>query len=169
MTKSKLWASFIVVPSIFLTHLVNGIYFLNATYFAWYSITAISPFTKMWRSLQSQRLDFNFKGNFICGIIICLWIITDNAPFSCNKFRIVFFIQWIWYFLMSHYLHYSVTINESKEILKRIFCYFSAIKNTVPPSSSSNFLVKSVSSGKLVFVCLDKCILMSSQQFWWHK
>ena len=70
---------------------------------------------------------------------------------------------------MSHYLYYSVTINESKEILKIIFCYFSAIKNIVAPSSSSNFLVKSVSSGKLVFVCLDKCILMSSQQFWWHK
>ena len=43
---------------------------------------------------------------------------------------------------MFRYLHYSMTINESKEKFETVFCCFSAIKNTVAPSYSSNFPVK---------------------------
>ena len=59
------------------------------------------------------------------------------------------------------YLYYSVTINESKEKLGIDFCCFSAIKNIVAPSSSSNFSTKLIYWGVLVFVCLDKSISIS--------
>ena len=63
---------------------------------------------------------------------------------SFNKFK---------NFLMFHYLYYSVIINESKE---NFTCCFSAIKNIVAPSSSSNFPVKLIRWGIFVFACLDK-------------
>ena len=47
MTKSKSLASSIVVPSIFVIHLVNGAQFLNDTCFAGAVVTVISPLTKM--------------------------------------------------------------------------------------------------------------------------
>ena len=47
MTKSKSSASSIVVPSIFVVHLVNGAQFLNATCVAGAALTVILPFTKM--------------------------------------------------------------------------------------------------------------------------
>ena len=47
MTKSKSSASSIVVPSIFVIHLVNGAQFLNATCVAGAATTVISPLTKM--------------------------------------------------------------------------------------------------------------------------
>ena len=47
MTKSKSSASSIVVPSIFVMHLLNGAHFLNATCVAGAAVTIISPLTKM--------------------------------------------------------------------------------------------------------------------------
>ena len=47
MTKSKSSASSIIVPSIFVIHLVNGAQFLNDTYVAGDAVTVISSFTKM--------------------------------------------------------------------------------------------------------------------------
>ena len=51
MTKPKSSASSIVVPSIFVIHLVNGVQFLNATCVAPAAVTVISPLTKMSASL----------------------------------------------------------------------------------------------------------------------
>ena len=45
MTKSKSSASFILAPSIFVIHLVNGAQFLNVTCVAGAAVTVISPFT----------------------------------------------------------------------------------------------------------------------------
>ena len=58
MTESKSTASSIVVPSIFVIHLMNGPLFLNATGvgFLWAVVMISSP-TRMQASLQSQRLD----------------------------------------------------------------------------------------------------------------
>ena len=47
MTKSKSSASSIVVPSIFVIHLVNGAQFLNNTGVSGADVTVISPPTKM--------------------------------------------------------------------------------------------------------------------------
>ena len=47
MTKSKLAAWSIVVPSIFVIHLVNGAQFLNASCVAGAAATVISPVAKM--------------------------------------------------------------------------------------------------------------------------
>ena len=47
MTKSKFSASSIVVPSIFVIHLVNGAQFLNDNWVARAAATVISPLTKM--------------------------------------------------------------------------------------------------------------------------
>ena len=47
MTKSKSSASSIVVPSIFVIHLVNGAQFLNATCISPAAVTVISPLTKI--------------------------------------------------------------------------------------------------------------------------
>ena len=47
MTKSKFSESSIVVPSIFVIHLVNDVQFLNATSVTLCSIIVISPLTKM--------------------------------------------------------------------------------------------------------------------------
>ena len=47
MTKSKSSASSIVVPSIFVIHLVNGAQFLNDTCIAGTAVTVTSSFTKM--------------------------------------------------------------------------------------------------------------------------
>ena len=47
MTKSKSSASSIVVPSIFVIHVVNGAQFLNATCIAGAAVTVVSPLTKM--------------------------------------------------------------------------------------------------------------------------
>ena len=47
MTKSKSSESSIVVPSIFVIHLVNGAQFLNDTCVAGAAVTVISPCTKM--------------------------------------------------------------------------------------------------------------------------
>ena len=47
MTKSKSSASSIVVPSIFVIHLVNGSQYLNDTCVAGAAVTVISPLTKM--------------------------------------------------------------------------------------------------------------------------
>ena len=47
MTKSKSLASSIVVPSIFVIHLVNGAQFLNDTCVSGAAVTVISRFTKM--------------------------------------------------------------------------------------------------------------------------
>ena len=47
MTKSKFSASYIVVPSIFVIHLVNGAQFVNANFVLPVAVTVISPFTKM--------------------------------------------------------------------------------------------------------------------------
>ena len=47
ITKSKSSESYIVFPSIFVIHLVNGVQFLNATYVATAPVTAMSPLTKM--------------------------------------------------------------------------------------------------------------------------
>ena len=46
MTKSKPSASSIVVPSIFVIHLVNGAKFLNDTCVSGAAMTVILPFTK---------------------------------------------------------------------------------------------------------------------------
>ena len=58
MTKSKSSASSIVVPTIFVIHLMNGAQFLNVTYVTRYPIILILPLTKMSESLSSKRLDF---------------------------------------------------------------------------------------------------------------
>ena len=68
---------------------------------------------------------------------------------------------WVSGDLICVYEGYSVTINESKEKFRIDFCCFSAIKNIVVPSSSSNFLAKLICLGILVFVCLDESILVS--------
>ena len=47
ITKSKSSASSIIVPSLFVVHLINGAQFLNATYFSEAALTVISPLTKM--------------------------------------------------------------------------------------------------------------------------
>ena len=47
MIKSKSSASSIVVPSIFMIHLVNGAQFLNDTCVAEAAVTVMSPLTKM--------------------------------------------------------------------------------------------------------------------------
>ena len=47
MTKSKSSASSIVVPSIFVIHLVNGVQFLDDTLVSGAPVTVIIPFTKM--------------------------------------------------------------------------------------------------------------------------
>ena len=47
MTKSKSSASSIIVPSIFVIHLMNGAHFLNATCVTQCPIIVISPLTKM--------------------------------------------------------------------------------------------------------------------------
>ena len=57
------------------------------------------------------------------------------------------------------YLYYYIAINESKEKFRKDFCCFLAIKNIVAPSSS-NFPVKLICLGILVFVCLDKYLTM---------
>ena len=46
MTKSKFSASSIVVPLIFVIHLVNGAQFLNAVCLNWCPIMEILPLTK---------------------------------------------------------------------------------------------------------------------------
>ena len=51
MNKSKSSASSIVVPSIFVRHLVNVAQFLNATCVAGAAVTVILPLTKMLASL----------------------------------------------------------------------------------------------------------------------
>ena len=43
---------------------------------------------------------------------------------------------------MFRYLHYYVTINESKEKFRIVFRCFPAIKKIVAPSLSSNFPTK---------------------------
>ena len=58
MTKSKSSASSIVVPTIFVIHLMNDAQFLNVTYVTRYPIILILPLTKMSESLSSKRLDF---------------------------------------------------------------------------------------------------------------
>ena len=70
---------------------------------------------------------------------------------------------------MFHYLYYSVTINESKEKCRIVFCCFTAIKNIVAPSSSSNFPVKLICCGISVFLWLDKYKPMSLYYFWWYN
>ena len=62
---------------------------------------------------------------------------------------------------MLNYLYYSVTINESKEKLKKVFCSFSETKIIAAALSSSNFSVKLICCGILVFGCLDKSLPMS--------
>ena len=47
MTKSKFSASFIVVPSIFVIHLINSTQYFNVTCVTPATLIAISPFTKM--------------------------------------------------------------------------------------------------------------------------
>ena len=47
MTKSKSSASSIVIPSIFVIHLVNGAQFLNASCVARATVTVMSPLIKM--------------------------------------------------------------------------------------------------------------------------
>ena len=47
MTKSKSSASSVVVPLIFVIHLVNGAQFLNDTCVAGAAVTVISPLTKI--------------------------------------------------------------------------------------------------------------------------
>ena len=47
MTKSKSSVSPVVVPSIFVIHLLNGALFLNATCVAPAAVTVILPLTKM--------------------------------------------------------------------------------------------------------------------------
>ena len=47
MSKFKCSASFIIIPSIFVIHLVNGAQFLNATCFAPAAVTVTSPLTKI--------------------------------------------------------------------------------------------------------------------------
>ena len=47
MTKSKSSASSVVVPSIFVIHLVNGAQFLNDACVVGAAVIVISPFTKM--------------------------------------------------------------------------------------------------------------------------
>ena len=62
---------------------------------------------------------------------------------------------------MLHYPCYSVTINESKEKFRIVFCSSLAMKSIVAPSSSSNFSKKLFCWGILMFVCLDKFMPMS--------
>ena len=58
---------------------------------------------------------------------------------------------------MLHCLYYSFEFNESKEKLKVVFCWFSAIKNIGTPLSSSNL---NKNRETLVFLCLDKSLPM---------
>ena len=51
---------------------------------------------------------------------------------------------------MFDYLHYSVTINESKEWFRIVFGCFSGMKNIVASSSSFNSPVKLIFRGILV-------------------
>ena len=68
---------------------------------------------------------------------------------------------------MPRYLYYSMTINESKEKFRIVFCCFSAIKSIAAPSSFSYFPTKLICWGILAFVCVDKSIPMSLWYFWW--
>ena len=54
-------------------------------------------------------------------------------------------------------LHYSVTINESKEKFRIVFCCFSGMKNIVASSSSFNSPVKLIF--REIFVL----------NIWWYK
>ena len=47
MIKAKSSASSIVVPSVFVKHLVNGAQFLKKNYVAGAAVTVISPLTKI--------------------------------------------------------------------------------------------------------------------------
>ena len=58
---------------------------------------------------------------------------------------------------MFDYLHYSVTINESKEWFRIVFGYFSGMKIIVASSSSFNSPVKLIFRGILVL------------NIWWYK
>ena len=59
MAISKSSASFIIVPSIIVIHLVNGTQLLNTTGVGLLcAIVTILPFTTMQVSLKSQRCDF---------------------------------------------------------------------------------------------------------------
>ena len=62
---------------------------------------------------------------------------------------------------MFHYLYYPVTIYGSKEKFSIAFCCFLVIKNIVEPSYYSDFPIKLVCWGILVFICLRESIPMS--------
>ena len=72
--------------------------------------------------------------------------------------------------MLIYYLYYSVTINESKEKFKIVFCCFLTIKSIIAPSSS-NFPGKSTGWGKLGFVCPGKSIPISYEMKiqWYEK
>ena len=59
VANSQASASSTVIPSIFVMHLVNDAQFQNAIWVLAWPIIVILPLTKMWASLQSQRLHFN--------------------------------------------------------------------------------------------------------------
>ena len=61
--------------------------------------------------------------------------------------------------MMFYCLYYSVTISESKENFKIVCCCLSVIKSIAAPSFSSNFSVKLIYWGMLVF--LDKSMPIS--------
>ena len=63
---------------------------------------------------------------------------------------------------MFHYLYYSIMLNEDKEKFKIVFSGILVIKNFVVPSSLSNFSVKLICGGIILFVRLDKYVPMSS-------
>ena len=58
---------------------------------------------------------------------------------------------------MFHCLHYSGTFNESKEKFRIVFCCFSAIKNILAPSSSSNFSITFIEENLYLLVLVNLC------------
>ena len=73
-------------------------------------------------------------------------------PFPCSPVT----REWSWKKSQIVKKYYSVTINESKETFRIVFCCFSAIKDIVAPSSTSNPSVKLIFREIFIFICLDK-------------
>ena len=97
------------------------------------SIIAITNMRRYW---------FFVINNFISYIIIWIWLIICNVPFSCYNFKISCFtfnkFNILWCFVV--YIIVLRLMNLKKSLEKNLCC-FSAIKNNVAPLSSSNFPV----------------------------
>ena len=118
MTRCKSSALSIVIPLIFVIHLVNGAHFWILLKYLNFGISPVC--SRFWY--------FSVIDYFIYYVINCVLLIIDNFLFSAHEFRTTCFIDQIQYFIIFHCLYYSVTINESKKSFRIVFWRFSAWK-----------------------------------------